>query len=123
MLLQTPFEACGTKYLVISTVLVIIGIIFLFVGNAGFLFDKNIKLNPKKKWMVNIWQGQFPDQNTKRDGYLRTAPVGSYPANSAVDCGEIARDVGMGRTFFLAGDIARHPVDVFLLARNAVSLS
>lgn len=30
---------------------------------------------------ANIWQGNFPNQNTKADGYDRTAPVKSYPAN------------------------------------------
>lgn len=29
----------------------------------------------------NIWQGEFPHQNLKLDGYERTAPVKSYPAN------------------------------------------
>lgn len=30
---------------------------------------------------ANIWQGHFPDDNTARDGFVRTAPVGSFPAN------------------------------------------
>lgn len=30
---------------------------------------------------ANIWQGHFPTQNTKGDGFLLTSPVGSYPAN------------------------------------------
>ncbi|MEC9373772.1 MAG: formylglycine-generating enzyme family protein, partial [Planctomycetota bacterium] len=30
---------------------------------------------------VNIWQGAFPNQNTLADGYLRTAPAGSFQAN------------------------------------------
>lgn len=29
----------------------------------------------------NIWQGHFPDVNTEEDGFARTAPVGSFPAN------------------------------------------
>lgn len=29
----------------------------------------------------NTWQGRFPDRNTAEDGYARTAPVGSFPAN------------------------------------------
>jgi len=32
--------------------------------------------------VTNIWQGTFPNLNTKVDGYDRTAPVKSYPANS-----------------------------------------
>ena len=30
---------------------------------------------------ANFWQGLFPYENTKRDGYLTTAPVKSFPAN------------------------------------------
>ncbi|TWT97791.1 Serine/threonine-protein kinase pkn1 [Botrimarina colliarenosi] len=30
---------------------------------------------------VNIWQGSFPYKNTKRDGYMTAAPVGTYPPN------------------------------------------
>lgn len=35
----------------------------------------------EKKPQANIWQGEFPLQNTKADGYDRTAPVKSYPPN------------------------------------------
>jgi formylglycine-generating enzyme len=37
---------------------------------------------PDKKWMLNAWQGNFPMENTKEDGFDRSAPVGSYPAMS-----------------------------------------
>lgn len=30
---------------------------------------------------ANTWNGRFPDRNTAADGYVRTAPVGRYPAN------------------------------------------
>jgi formylglycine-generating enzyme len=39
------------------------------------------ELKPDGKWMANVWQGNFPYENTKEDGYDGTAPVGSYPAN------------------------------------------
>lgn len=29
----------------------------------------------------NVWTGSFPNQNSAADGFARTAPVGSYPAN------------------------------------------
>ena len=29
----------------------------------------------------NIWTGHFPNENTAEDGYVRTAPVGSFPPN------------------------------------------
>ena len=31
--------------------------------------------------MANTWQGEFPWQNQKLDGYERTSPVGSFPPN------------------------------------------
>ncbi|RFC42916.1 MAG: hypothetical protein DVB28_001681 [Verrucomicrobia bacterium] len=36
---------------------------------------------PKGLWMMNIWQGQFPSENTGQDGFKGTAPVGSFPPN------------------------------------------
>ena len=32
-------------------------------------------------WPCNIWQGSFPDANTREDGWLTTAPVRSYRSN------------------------------------------
>jgi formylglycine-generating enzyme len=29
----------------------------------------------------NFWQGQFPNKNTNQDGYARTSPVRTFPAN------------------------------------------
>jgi sulfatase modifying factor 1 len=31
--------------------------------------------------MANAWQGEFPWQNLRRDGYERTSPVGAFPPN------------------------------------------
>jgi formylglycine-generating enzyme required for sulfatase activity len=36
---------------------------------------------PTQNDLTNIWQGEFPHQNTERDGHARTAPVKSFPAN------------------------------------------
>ena len=33
------------------------------------------------KHQANYWQGWFPDENTAEDGFLRLAPVGSFPPN------------------------------------------
>lgn len=33
------------------------------------------------KAKANTWQGDFPYNNTKRDGFYRAAPVASFPAN------------------------------------------
>jgi formylglycine-generating enzyme required for sulfatase activity len=36
---------------------------------------------PGGKAMANTWQGEFPWQNLKLDGYEGTSPVGSFPPN------------------------------------------
>ncbi|MET1026209.1 MAG: formylglycine-generating enzyme family protein [Dongiaceae bacterium] len=36
---------------------------------------------PGGRHLANTWQGEFPWQNSGADGYTRTAPVASYPAN------------------------------------------
>lgn len=38
--------------------------------------------NPGGQWLHNVWQGEFPVSNSADDGFLHTAPVGSYPANN-----------------------------------------
>lgn len=41
--------------------------------------------NEKKeggKWLANIYQGDFPSNNTKEDGFETTAPVKSFPPNA-----------------------------------------
>ncbi len=39
------------------------------------------RLYPDGRMMANIWQGNFPLQNLKLDGYEGTSPVGAFPAN------------------------------------------
>jgi formylglycine-generating enzyme required for sulfatase activity len=39
------------------------------------------EFRPGGKLMANTWQGRFPDQNTKEDGWERTSPVASFPPN------------------------------------------
>ena len=41
--------------------------------------DSDLKDNQN---MANIWQGNFPKENTKEDGFMTTSPVGSYPPNN-----------------------------------------
>lgn len=38
-------------------------------------------LAPDGAMLANYWQGPFPHGNSLADGYLRTSPVRSYPAN------------------------------------------
>lgn len=36
---------------------------------------------PGGKWQANIWQGNFPNENTGEDGFKGLAPVASFPPN------------------------------------------
>lgn len=38
-------------------------------------------LSPDGSWRCNIWQGDFPTDNTGEDGWVTTAPVRSYEPN------------------------------------------
>jgi formylglycine-generating enzyme required for sulfatase activity len=44
-------------------------------------FSWGDEFTPNGKWMHNSWQGEFPLENTKEDGFDGLAPGGSYPAN------------------------------------------
>jgi formylglycine-generating enzyme required for sulfatase activity len=39
------------------------------------------EFNPEGRQMANTWQGEFPFQNLALDGFERTSPVKSFPAN------------------------------------------
>jgi sulfatase modifying factor 1 len=39
------------------------------------------EFRPGGKWMANTFQGHFPERNTGEDGFVGTAPVGSFPPN------------------------------------------
>ena len=36
---------------------------------------------PGDRWLANIWQGRFPNENSLSDGFRGTAPIVSYPPN------------------------------------------
>lgn len=40
------------------------------------------ELAPDGVMLANYWQGLFPFANKKLDGWKRTSPMGTYPANS-----------------------------------------
>ncbi len=44
-------------------------------------FSWGDNLKPGGKWQANIWQGNFPSNNTSEDGFYTTASVASFPAN------------------------------------------
>ena len=50
-------------------------------GLEGRLFPWGNSPNPRGEHWINIWQGDFPLENTLEDGFLGTAPVDSFPPN------------------------------------------
>ena len=50
-------------------------------GLDGAEFAWGDKLHPGGRHMANTWQGEFPWQNLRSDGYERTSPVNVFPAN------------------------------------------
>lgn len=45
-------------------------------------YDWGDELRPGGKPQANTWQGHFPNENAKEDGYVGTAPVASFPPNA-----------------------------------------
>ena len=52
-------------------------------GLTGRLFPWGNKDVPRGTHRMNIWQGTFPENNTRADGYLGTAPADAYGAQNA----------------------------------------
>lgn len=50
-------------------------------GLVGAVFVWGDEFAPRGRMMANTWQGEFPWQNLKIDGYEGTSPVRSFPAN------------------------------------------
>ena len=61
-------------------------------GLDGAVFAWGDDETPGDRFMANTWQGVFPHENLCQDGFARTSPVGSFPANGygLVDvCGNV----------------------------------
>ena len=50
-------------------------------GLDGAEFAWGSEFAPDGRHMANTWQGPFPQQNLKADGFERTSPVTSFPPN------------------------------------------
>ena len=76
-------------------------------------------------WMANIWQGVWPYENTKEDGFSASAPVKSFPPNAfglydmAGNVWEIVADRYHPKAYSLRTDGAINPTgpDVDSLSR------
>jgi formylglycine-generating enzyme required for sulfatase activity len=51
-------------------------------GLDGAEYAWGEELVPEGRHMANTWQGRFPLENRLDDGWLRTSPVGAFPANA-----------------------------------------
>lgn len=55
-----------------------------FAARGGLvqkLYPWGDQLRPKGKHLCNIWQGQFPNEDTGDDGFKGTCPVDAFPSN------------------------------------------
>ena len=50
-------------------------------GLEGAVFSWGNEFAPRGRMMANTWQGEFPWQNLRLDGYGGTSPVKRFPAN------------------------------------------
>ena len=50
-------------------------------GLDGAEYAWGDELVPNGKHMASTWQGEFPSENLREEGYLRTSPVGVFPPN------------------------------------------
>ena len=50
-------------------------------GLEGAEYAWGNELDPDGRWMANFWQGEFPLHNDLLDGFMWTAPVGTFPPN------------------------------------------
>jgi sulfatase modifying factor 1 len=50
-------------------------------GTDGATYAWGEEMTPGGKHMANTWQGEFPWQNLREDGYEGVAPVGQFPPN------------------------------------------
>jgi sulfatase modifying factor 1 len=57
---------------------------FEFAARGGLdrkLYPWGNELKPGGKVPANIWEGHFPDANSRADGYFETSPVTAFPAS------------------------------------------
>jgi len=50
-------------------------------GLDGAEFTWGDEFMPNGRHMANTWQGHFPNENSREDGFARTSPVRAFPPN------------------------------------------
>jgi formylglycine-generating enzyme len=76
-------------------------------GLDGAEFVWGNEFNPGGRQMANTWQGEFPWQNLRCDGFERTSPVGVFPPNG-YSLYDMAGNVWQWTTDWFS---SRHPAD------------
>src|SRR3954447_20546330 len=77
-------------------------------GLDGVAFAWGDEFAPGGRMMANTWQGEFPWQNLRTDGYERTSPVGSFDPN-AYGLYDMTGNVWEWTTDFFAGHPGEAP--------------
>jgi formylglycine-generating enzyme required for sulfatase activity len=52
------------------------------LGGAATDYPWGTELAPEGRHLANTWQGEFPTENLRLDGYERTSPVNAFPPNN-----------------------------------------
>ena len=50
-------------------------------GESDAVYAWGNSMQEGNSFKANFWQGEFPDRNTKEDGFLTTSPIGYFGAN------------------------------------------
>ena len=86
-------------------------------GLDGAVFTWGDDHEPGGKPAANAWQGEFPWQNLKTDGYEGTSPVGSFPPNG-YGLFDMAGNVWEWTTDWFAPTLAHEPSRPCCAPRN-----
>ncbi len=88
-------------------------------GLDGAEYSWGDEFTPGGKQMANTWQGAFPQQNLKQDGFERTSPVRSFPPNGYGDLRHDRQCVGVDDRLLVDASPGRRAQGVLRAAEPA----